>query len=85
MSRSTASLFVRAAKAKQLEALRLLLDRVGHVDTPNEVGETALIAAASKGDLKIVEFLLSCGASVNAVDKSGDTPLMKSATKGWDG
>ena len=84
MSCSTASLFVGAAKGNRLETLKLLLDRVGHVDTPNELGETGLIAAASRGHLEVVEFLLSCGASVNATDRSGDTALIKSASKGGD-
>ena len=54
MSRSIASLFVGAAKTNRLEALRLIMESVAHVDTPNELGETGLIAAASRGHLEVL-------------------------------
>lgn len=46
--------------------------------------ETPLHAAASQGDLKIVEFLVLQGADVNMLDRFGDSPLELAAAHAHD-
>ena len=45
------------------------------VNSKDKDGWTPLHEAASEGDNKIVELLVTKGADVNAKDKNGDTPL----------
>lgn len=52
------------------------------LDATNELGETALHAAARFGHPDIVLLLLSMGASANAVSEHGDTPLHLAASHG---
>ena len=45
------------------------------VNTKEEEGETALIAATYRGHIDIVKALLEAGADLNARDKNGKTAL----------
>ena len=70
-----------AAYFKQAAAVRLLLDRGAD---PNQAARnaahvTALHAAVSSDQLKMVEWLLDAGADVNARQQSDYTPLMGAA------
>ena len=47
------------------------------INIPDILGRTPLHQAASKGDLEIIECLISFGADINAKTISGETPLMK--------
>ena len=47
-------------------------------------GKTALILAAGKGHVNIVELLLAAEANVNLKDDNGDTALILAAIKGHE-
>jgi ankyrin repeat protein len=91
---------VRAAKAGDLPAMRLLLEYHANPDLPTESGITALMAATGNGSSSIdtrgrykteaqaieaVELLLASGADVNARDRGGQTALHGAAGWGWNG
>ena len=70
-----------AARANQLRAVQLLLTRRASVAVKNELGSTALHAAAKGGHAEVVRlFLGKC--SVDARDNAGHTPLHDSV---WNG
>jgi len=59
---------------QRLEAGRVLLRAgVGEVNATNENGETALMRAASLGEIELVRSLLARGADVNLVDVLGNS------------
>src|SRR5687767_9522842 len=69
--------FLRASAASDVMAINGFL--VAGID-PNAKespeGDTALSAAAGRGDLKVVEVLLQGGADINAEVRDGWTPLL---------
>jgi ankyrin repeat protein len=71
-----------AAKAGDLNALRVLLRQHANVNAPEPDGSTALHWAAHRGDLTAVDMLLEAGARVEAANRYGVTPLMLAAEKG---
>lgn len=74
---------VRAIRMESWSVVETLLNAPGiDVDTASEYGETALMLAAFKGNMKLVQTLLDKGASVNRV--GGWTPLHYAATQGHD-
>jgi len=89
---------VRAAKAGDVAAVRLLLEHHADVSLPTADGVTPLIAAAGVGSrdsdtrgryktekdaIDSVKLLLAAGADVNATDNRGQTPLHGAAFWGW--
>ncbi|HXS26317.1 MAG TPA: ankyrin repeat domain-containing protein [Steroidobacteraceae bacterium] len=89
---------LRAAKAGDMPAMRLLLAHGANPDLPNESGITPLMAAAGNGSSRIdtrgrykteaqaveaVELLLASGAQINGRDRVGQTALFGAATWGW--
>jgi ankyrin repeat protein len=59
-----------------LESARVMISRHGiDVNITTFTGFTALMAAAGRGDVKLIAFLLSKGADPNARTKGGWTPL----------
>ena len=62
--------------------LRALVGAGAKLEATDEVGRTALIAAAHDGKRDCVEFLLGAGADVHAADKAGDTALHRAAENG---
>ena len=66
---------VEAAKARDLTAVRWLLDEKVDVDGAQPDGATALHWAAYWNDLDMVEVLLDAGAQASAVNELGATPL----------
>lgn len=89
---------LRAAKAGDVPAMRLLLAHGANPDLPTESGITPLMAAAGNGSSKIdtrgryksesdaveaVQVLLAAGAHVNDRDRTGQTALFGAATWGW--
>jgi ankyrin repeat protein len=89
---------VRAAKAGDVTAVRLLLEHHADVSLSNADGLTPLIAAAGVGSrdsdtrgryktekdaIESVKLLLAAGADVNAADNRGQTPLHGAAFWGW--
>jgi ankyrin repeat protein len=91
---------VRAAKAGDLPAMRLLLAHGADPNLPTETGITPLMAAAGNGSstidtrgrykteaqaLEAAELLLTSGANINQRDRSGQTALHGAASWGWNG
>jgi uncharacterized protein len=88
---------LRAAKAGDAAAIRLLLAHGALVSLPNRLGETPLMAAAGLGTtpvdtrgkyktekeaIEAIDLLVAGGASVNAVDERGETALFGAASFG---
>lgn len=89
---------IRAAKAGDIEAIRLLLAHGAYVDLPNSLGITPLMAAAGVGSTTIdtrarfrnerrsieaARLLLDAGANIDAVRNNGQTALHGAAQWGW--
>jgi ankyrin repeat protein len=89
---------LRAAKAADVPAMRLLLDAGARVDLPNIFGHTALMAACGSGRgnnptrgghqteeqaIEAAKLLLAAGADVNARTHDGDTAVHGAAIRGW--
>lgn len=75
----------KAVCLQDREMAALLLDQ-GHAAINGGAGilnETALHAAARRGDTAMVRLLLEHKADINATDKSGFTPLLNAAEKGY--
>jgi ankyrin repeat protein len=67
----------RASEAQVLEAVKLLLEDVGaDVNAVNDVGETAMHAAAYRGANSVVQYLYDKGAKLDVVALDGRTPLI---------
>jgi len=89
---------LRAAKAGDIPAIRLLLAHGANPDLPTESGITPLMAAAGNGSsvidtrgrykteaqaAEVVGLLLAAGANINDRDRTGQTALFGAATWGW--
>jgi ankyrin repeat protein len=69
-----------ASFSGNVELVRDLIQQGTNINAPElEGGWTALIYAAAKGSLDIVQILLAAGADVNAASNSGQTTLSESA------
>jgi uncharacterized protein len=90
---------LRAAKAGDAAAIRLLLQYKANVELPNINGITPLLAAAGIGSSALdtrgryktetdaqdsVKLLLAAGANLAIRDRSGQTPLHGAASWGWN-
>lgn len=90
---------VRAAKAGDVAAVRLLLAHGADPNLPNSVGITPLHAAAGTGStkldtrarvrseapgLEVARMLVAAGARVSDADRNGQTPLYGAAQWGWN-
>jgi ankyrin repeat protein len=71
-----------AAKSRNKEALRALLDRRVDVNATLPDGATALHWAAHWGDLDIADLLIHAGAQVNVANDYGVTALSLACTNG---
>jgi len=91
---------IRAAKAGDIDAMKLLIAHGAKVDLPTATGITPLMAAAGNGSVNLdtrgrykteaqaieaVELLVKSGANINARDRGGQTALHGAATWGWNG
>jgi ankyrin repeat protein len=91
---------IRAAKAGDLESVRLLLEHKALPDLPNALGITPFMAAAGVGSTTIdtrarfrdeargietARLLLVAGANRDAVRDNGQTALHGAALWGWNG
>jgi ankyrin repeat protein len=91
---------LRAAKAGDIPAMKLLIAHGARVDLPTATGITPLMAAAGNGSagldtrgrykdeaqsIEAVEILLAAGADVGARDRNGQTALHGAAGWGWNG
>jgi ankyrin repeat protein len=90
---------LRAAKAADLAAMKLLIAAGANVELPNVNGITPLMAAAGNAQSKVdtrgryktqadaiaaVDLLLAAGAQIDARDAQGQTALFGAATWGWN-
>lgn len=74
---------VRAIRMDSPRVVRALLQSPGlDIDTASEYGETALMLAAFKGNMALVQELLDNGAAVNRI--GGWTPLHYAAAEGHE-
>ena len=73
---------VLASRFGQLGSVHTMLLEGIDVNSRDELGNTALIAAASAGHADLVTFLLSQGADVNAQSDDGTSALMAAALMG---
>jgi ankyrin repeat protein len=66
-----------ASEGQVLEAVKLLVEEVGaDVNAVNDVGETAMHAAAYRGANSVVQYLYDKGAKLDVVALDGRTPLI---------
>ena len=94
-----ATALLRAARAGDAAAIRLLLEHGADPSLPNRFGATPLMAAAGIGATSVdtrgkyktqpeavttIELLLGKGAQINAADYHGDTALHGAASWGWN-
>lgn len=90
---------LRAAKAGDTAAIRLLLAHGANLALPNQDGDTPLMAAAGLGTSGIdtrgkyktqkeaidtIDLLVAAGADINAADRRGQTALFGAAAFGWN-
>jgi ankyrin repeat protein len=90
---------LRAAKAGDLDAMKLLLAHGAKADLANSLGVTPLMAAAGLGSNEIdtrgkyvtekdaiaaIDLLVASGADVNALDNIGQSALYGAAYWGWN-
>jgi ankyrin repeat protein len=89
---------LRAAKAADVPAIKLLLQAGARVDLPNIFGHTPLMAACGSGRgnnptrgghqteeqaIEAAKLLLAAGADVNARTLDGDAAVHGAAIRGW--
>ncbi len=65
------------------QILKTLLQHGARVNAQTENGQSALIAAASKGSIENVEILLAAGAKPNLQSKNGDFALLEATAHGY--
>jgi ankyrin repeat protein len=90
---------IRAAKAGDIPAMKLLIEHGANVNLPTERGITPLMAAAGNGSagldtrgrykteeqaVEAVDLLVKAGADINARDRGGQTALHGAASWGWN-
>jgi ankyrin repeat protein len=73
-----------AASARNLEAVRLLLEHSAPVNARQQSGWVAIHAAAQNGDRPMVELLLKHGADPKLANADGKTPAAVARDKGHE-
>ncbi|OMJ15332.1 26S proteasome non-ATPase regulatory subunit 10 [Smittium culicis] len=68
-----------------IDSVVLLLDHKANPNSNNDLNQTPLHYAASKGYSEICQKLLQKGASVNEPNSLGQTPIFKAASRGHYG
>jgi len=71
-----------AAKAGDLEQVRILVDQGMDIDRPGRNAETPLLVASLEGHTAVVEWLLAHNADIYARNHGGFTPLHAAAYGG---
>ena len=73
---------IAAAAARSEADLQKLIASGHSVNMTDDDGETPLMRAAERGNLRAVDALITAGANVNAQDEDGNTALMDAADEG---
>lgn len=73
-----------ATQAESKPLIRLFAGQGVPIDSPSELGNTALMHAAYSGNTEIVSQLLRLGANVDAQDTDGWTPLHYASSEGHE-
>lgn len=71
-----------ACRRGSLDAVGALIDCGVDIEARDDIGATALMTAAEKGNDLVVSRLLAVGANVNAAEKYGETALVAAAREG---
>lgn len=66
-----------------VEMAQLLVENGAKVDAPFLTGQTPLMSAAGRGNLKVTNYLLAQGANPNAANKDGLTALYAAASSDY--
>lgn len=69
------SMLISAVNNKNIDIVKLLLERKADVNWHDGFNTTALMYAAAKGNRNIIDMLLDSGADINATDGKGNTVL----------
>ncbi|KAK6353701.1 hypothetical protein TWF696_005662 [Orbilia brochopaga] len=73
---------INAAGTLYIESVQRILDAGADINAPDQEGNTALIAAASVDDAKLVAFLLEKGADIMHVNKNDSNALQAALEAG---
>ena len=99
MQTTGATALLRAARAADLPAMKLLIDAGANVELPNINGTTPLMAVAGNAQTKVdtrgrykteaealqaIDLLIAAGAKVDALDGQGQSALFGAAVRGWN-
>lgn len=99
MQTTGATALLRAARAADLPAMKLLIDAGANVELPNINGVTPLMAVAGNAQTKVdtrgrykteaealqaIDLLMAAGAKVDSLDSQGQSALFGAAVRGWD-
>ena len=71
-------------EANSAAKVKLLVAHNAQLNTRDEQGETALIHAADRSDVEVIEALLQAGADASVRDAKGATALMRALEEGPD-
>ncbi|XP_046389392.1 ankyrin-1 [Ischnura elegans] len=71
-----------AARRRDVDMLRILVDYGANVDMQNNDGQTALHIASAEGDDSLVKYFYSVRASASITDNEDRTPMHLAAEKG---
>ncbi|CAG8429416.1 unnamed protein product [Penicillium salamii] len=81
---SSKETFITHIKQGQNQDVQLLLSKGADVNAQNELGQTALMVAASFGHEDITRTLLEYGAAINTTCQTGETALTVAAIRGYE-
>ncbi|CAG8196566.1 unnamed protein product [Penicillium salamii] len=81
---SSKETFITHIKQGQNEDVQLLLSKGADVNAQNDLGQTALMVAASFGHEDITRTLLEYGAAINTICQTGETALTVAAIRGYE-
>ena len=76
--------FWAAAQARDIMSINAFFDARINPNAQDQDGRTALISAAARGDLEVVNVLVQRGADVNVKDKKGYTALFHAIEAMYD-
>ncbi len=69
-------LHILASRNKNMEIFNFFLERKVDINKRDKNGNTAIMNAAMRNDIKTLSFLSEAGAEINTANKNGETPLM---------